>query len=360
MGAWGDGPLENDDVLNQLSGYTDEKYLVKAMKEALADDDYNVHYGYAICGLLHDTYKGDKITLTNERAEEILANSEFRTLDDLIDSDELYESEATWLLACSIDVNDRKILLDKALKRLLIELETEARYLLVDESEVDIFLNSVGEYLTHTSFDETDMDLDNSTTENDFELIGELEYIDSELLKNMAITIKKVKVQHRNEAEPIIYLNSENLTTIVKERNKLEAEIMNLLKDKTYPYGYKIIPLLLDTFEGKKINISNERADEILEITKKKSIEEIIDSNKLSQDENKWLIACTFNKDKKLDIIYELISRLRYDQEKMYSVSDEKFKEEMTDFKLIKIMKRLNSLSDDKFKHPIKVFEPKH
>lgn len=66
MGSWGYGPFSNDEVLNDLGGYTDIKYELNNLERALDSEYYNGPF--EVTALLLDTFKGFH-TMHNESSE---------------------------------------------------------------------------------------------------------------------------------------------------------------------------------------------------------------------------------------------------------------------------------------------------
>lgn len=118
MGCWGYGPFSNDEVLDDLGGYTDIKYELNNLKEALDSEYYNGPF--EVAALIIDTFKGFH-TMHNENSdithEEIACVLEDGCLTSSLD-DKLCESTWAWLSACCLPVRDRLELLNTCMKRL--------------------------------------------------------------------------------------------------------------------------------------------------------------------------------------------------------------------------------------------------
>lgn len=118
MGCWGYGPFSNDDVLNDLGGYTDTRYEFGTLERALDSEYYNGPF--EVAALIIDTFKGFH-TMHNESSEvtheEIVCAIEDECLATLV-NEKLCESTWTWLSACCLPVRDRLELLNTCMKRL--------------------------------------------------------------------------------------------------------------------------------------------------------------------------------------------------------------------------------------------------
>lgn len=118
MGCWGYEPFSNDEVLDDLGGYTDIKYELNNLKEALDSEYYNGPF--EVAALIIDTFKGFH-TMHNENSdithEEIACVLEDGCLTTLLNA-KLCESTWAWLSACCLPVRDRLELLNTCMKRL--------------------------------------------------------------------------------------------------------------------------------------------------------------------------------------------------------------------------------------------------
>lgn len=118
MGCWGYGPFSNDEVLDDLGGYTDTKYEFNTLERALDSEYYNGPF--EVAALIIDTFKGFH-TMHNENSdithEEIVCAIEDGCLTSSLD-EKLCESTWAWLSACGLSLRDRVELLVTCKKRL--------------------------------------------------------------------------------------------------------------------------------------------------------------------------------------------------------------------------------------------------
>lgn len=118
MGCWGYGPFSNDEVLDDLGGYTDIKYEFDTLERALDSEYYNGPL--EVAALIIDTFKGFH-TMHNEKLdithEEIACAIEDGCLTSSLD-EKLCESTWAWLSACGLSLRDRVELLVTCKKRL--------------------------------------------------------------------------------------------------------------------------------------------------------------------------------------------------------------------------------------------------
>lgn len=124
MGAFGTKPFHNDDVLNDIGGYSNESELYETMNKILETGSRYYYPGYEFSALLLDTLTVPKYILNEQEAKQVLDEvikcNKSKEIQNIIT-----ESVETWLSACTLNMSSRVLLLKKAIKVLESNINSE-------------------------------------------------------------------------------------------------------------------------------------------------------------------------------------------------------------------------------------------
>lgn len=114
MGAFGTKPFQNDDVLNDIGGYSSDTELYETMNKVLEKGSRYYYPGYEFSALLLDTLTVPKYILNEQEAKQVLDAvikcNKSKEIQNIIT-----ESVETWLSACTLNMGSRLLLLKKAI-----------------------------------------------------------------------------------------------------------------------------------------------------------------------------------------------------------------------------------------------------